>query len=155
MLYICNSYNVIRQMLSQFKNIYSMNSRGVVKNLSLARIIRNCFSCDFAVHFWTHLLTFVLQKFWQVYEYCNITQIHFFSVQIGQIQFLFFKFFYCYFPKTIFFLLNSMVTKLHIHEYILFSHIIMLHHKWLHIVPSATQKDLIANPFQREIVHIY
>ena len=35
----------------------------------------------------------------------------------------------CYFPNTIFFLLYSMVTQLHIHVYILFSHIIMLHHK--------------------------
>ena len=31
-----------------------------------------------------------------------------------------------------------------------FSHIIMLHHKWLDRVPSATQQDLIANPFQRQ-----
>ena len=53
--------------------------------------------------------------------------------------------FYCYFPNTIFFLLHSMVTQLHIHVYILFSHIIVLHHKWLDIVPSATQQDLTAN----------
>ena len=44
----------------------------------------------------------------------------------------------------------SMVTQLHIHVYVLFSHIIMLHHKWLDIVPSATQQDLIANPFQKQ-----
>ena len=43
-----------------------------------------------------------------------------------------------------------MVTQLHIHVHILFSHIIMLHHKWLDIVPSATQQKLIANPFQRQ-----
>ena len=44
-----------------------------------------------------------------------------------------------------------MVTQLHIHIiYILFSHIIMLHHKWLDIVPSTTQQDLFANPFQRQ-----
>ena len=48
------------------------------------------------------------------------------------------------------FLLYSMVTQLHIHVYFLFSHIIMLHHKWLDIVPSATQQDLIAYPFQRQ-----
>ena len=48
------------------------------------------------------------------------------------------------------FLLYSMVTQLHIHVYILFSHIIMLHHKWLNIVPSATQQDLIASPFQKQ-----
>ena len=34
--------------------------------------------------------------------------------------------------------------------YILFSHIIMLHHKRLDIVPRATQQDLIANLFQRQ-----
>ena len=39
----------------------------------------------------------------------------------------FFKFFYCYFPNAIFFLLYSVVTQLYIHVYILFSHIIMLH----------------------------
>ena len=33
-----------------------------------------------------------------------------------------------------------MVTQLHIHVYILFSHIIMLHHKWLDMVPSATEQ---------------
>ena len=39
----------------------------------------------------------------------------------------------CYFPTTLFFfLLYSMVTQLHIYVYILFSHIIMLHHKWLY-----------------------
>ena len=43
-----------------------------------------------------------------------------------------------------------MAAQLHTHAYILFSHIIMLHHKWLDIVPSATQQDLIANPFQRQ-----
>ena len=47
-------------------------------------------------------------------------------------------------------LLYSMVTQLHTHVYILFSHIIMFHHKWLHIVPSATQQDLLANPFRRQ-----
>ena len=45
---------------------------------------------------------------------------------------LFFKlinFLNCYFPNTIFFLLHSIVTQLHIYVYILFSHIIVLHHK--------------------------
>ena len=46
--------------------------------------------------------------------------------------------------QVFFFLLYSMVTQLHIHVHILFSHIIMLHHKWLDIAPSATQQDLIA-----------
>ena len=46
--------------------------------------------------------------------------------------------------------LYSVVTQLHIHAYILFSLIIMLHCKWLDIVPSARQQDLIAYPFQRQ-----
>ena len=49
-----------------------------------------------------------------------------------------------------FFLLYSMVTQLHLHVYIVFSHIIMLHCNGLNIVPSATQQDLIANPFQSQ-----
>jgi len=48
------------------------------------------------------------------------------------------------------FLLYSKVTQLHIHVYMVFSHIIMLRHKWLDIVPSAIQQDLIACPFQRQ-----
>ena len=43
----------------------------------------------------------------------------------------YFFFFDSYFPNTIFFLLYSMVTQLHIHVHILFSHKIMLRHKWL------------------------
>ena len=35
------------------------------------------------------------------------------------------------------FLLYSKVTQLHIHVYILLSHIIRLHHKWLDTVPSV------------------
>ena len=65
--------------------------------------------------------------------------------------FLFFSFFFfCYSPNAIFCLLYIMVTQLHIHVHILFSHIIMLHHKWLDIVPRATQQELTANPFQRQ-----
>ena len=48
------------------------------------------------------------------------------------------------------FLLYSTVTQLQIYVYILFSHIIMLHHKWLDIVSSATQQDLIVYPFWRQ-----
>ena len=47
-----------------------------------------------------------------------------------------------------FFLLHSMVTQLHIHVYILFSHV--FHHNRLDRVPSATQQDAIANPSQRQ-----
>ena len=39
------------------------------------------------------------------------------------------------------------VTHTYIHS---FSHIIMLHHKWLDIVPSGIQQHLIAYPFQRQ-----
>ena len=48
------------------------------------------------------------------------------------------------------FLLYSKVNQSHVYVYILFSHIIMLHHKWLDIILSATQQDLIAYPFQRQ-----
>jgi len=47
-------------------------------------------------------------------------------------------------------LLYSTVTQSHIHIYIPFSYVIMLHHKWLDIVPSAIQQDLIAYKFQRQ-----
>ena len=60
------------------------------------------------------------------------------------------KFFYCYFLNTFFFLLYTIGTQLHIEVYILFSPIIMLHHKWIDIVLSAKQQDLIANPFQKQ-----
>ena len=43
-----------------------------------------------------------------------------------------------------------MVTQLHIHVYILFAPIIMLHHNWLDTVLSTTLQDLIANPFQKQ-----
>jgi len=46
-------------------------------------------------------------------------------------------FFNYYFPNTIFFLLYSMVTQLHINVHILFLHIITLHHKWLDIIVSS------------------
>ena len=54
------------------------------------------------------------------------------------------------FPQYNFFLLYSMITQLHIHVYILFSPIIMVHLKWLNIVLSATQQNLIANLFQKQ-----
>ena len=77
----------------------------------------------------------------------------YYSVVYLLLAFAFFFIFYfifiifnSYFPDTIFFLLYSMVTQLHI----LFLHITMLHHKWLDIVPSATQQDLIAYSFQKK-----
>ena len=48
------------------------------------------------------------------------------------------------------YLTNSKMTQSHIHIYILFCHIIMLHHEWLDMVPSATQQDLIAYLFQKQ-----
>ena len=50
---------------------------------------------------------------------------------------------------SVHFLLHSKVTQSHIHVYIVFSHIIMLRHKWPDIVSSALQQDPIAYPFQR------
>ena len=73
-----------------------------------------------------------------------------FHISIQWTSSFFKKHFYCYFPNTIFFLLYSMVTQLHIHVFIIFSPIIMFHCKWLNIVLSATQQDLIANPFQKQ-----
>ena len=57
---------------------------------------------------------------------------------------------FSYFPNANFFLLYSMVTPLPMHVHILFSPIITLHRKWLDIIPSATQQDLMAHPFQRQ-----
>ena len=51
---------------------------------------------------------------------------------------------------TFFFLLYSMGTQLDIHVYIIFSPIVMLHCKYLDIVLSATQQDLIVSPFQKQ-----
>ena len=47
-----------------------------------------------------------------------------------------------------------MEIQLHIYVYIIFSHIIMLHHKWLDIVPSATQQDLIAIHSKGNSLHL-
>ena len=59
------------------------------------------------------------------------------------------------FPQySFFFLLHSMVTQVRIHVHTLFSHRSMLHHQWLGRVPSATQQDLIANPFQGNHLHL-
>jgi len=60
------------------------------------------------------------------------------------------KYIFLIFPIHFFFLLYSMVTQLLIQCIRSFSPIIMLHHKWLDRVPSATQQDLIANLFQRQ-----
>ena len=56
----------------------------------------------------------------------------------------------CYVPDAFFssLPLGNPVTHTCIHSF--FSHIIMLHHKWLDRGPSATQQDLIANPLQRQ-----
>ena len=54
------------------------------------------------------------------------------------------------FPQYNFFSTLQHGDQLHIHVHIQFSHIIMLYHKWIGIFPSATQQDLIANPFQKQ-----
>ena len=43
-----------------------------------------------------------------------------------------------------------MGTKLRIHVYIIFPPIVVLRYKYLDIVLSATQQDLIVNPFQEQ-----
>ena len=54
-------------------------------------------------------------------------------------------------PNTLFFSpLYSMGTQSRIHVYIIFSPIVMLRCKYLDIVLSATQQDLIVNPFQEQ-----
>ena len=50
----------------------------------------------------------------------------------------------------LFFLLYSMGTKLHIHVHILFPPIVVLRRKYLDVVLSATQRDLIVNLFQEQ-----
>ena len=52
--------------------------------------------------------------------------------------------------SSVSFLLHNKLTRSHIHVYILFSHIVMLHHKWLDKVPSTIQQYLIDYPFQRQ-----
>ena len=106
-----------------------------------------------------------LKDFVFYYKYCiNIMLVGWFKYFVRwsreQIIYLFldhklslFFIFWIFFKSPIhyfFFLLCSMVPQLHIHVYILFSRIIMLCHKWLDIVPSAIQQDLIANLFQRQ-----
>ena len=56
------------------------------------------------------------------------------------------------FPQHTFFFppLYSMGTQLHIHVYIISSPIVVLRFKYLDIVLSATQQDLIVNPFQEQ-----
>ena len=53
-------------------------------------------------------------------------------------------------PTQFFFLQYSMGTQLHIHICILFSPIAMLCCKYLDIILSATQQDVIVNPFQKQ-----
>ena len=43
-----------------------------------------------------------------------------------------------------------MGTQLYIHIYIIFPPIVVLQSKYLDIVLSATQQDLIVNPFQEQ-----
>ena len=52
--------------------------------------------------------------------------------------------------RSVNFLLYSMVTQSHIHILFLTLSSIMLPCKWLDIVPSAMQQDLIAYPFQMQ-----
>ena len=93
----------------------------------------------------------------QTHNFMVPSQIHFHCITMGTTLFAFlvyFLIFYyilfcCYFPQHSF-TLYSMGTQLHIHVYIIFSPIVMLHCKYLDIVLSATQQDLIVNPFQKQ-----
>ena len=67
-------------------------------------------------------------------NHCPKSKLHLMLFPSRRLQILFFPAFYflfiLYFPNTLFFfLLYSMVAQLYIHAYILFSHVIMLHHK--------------------------
>ena len=73
----------------------------------------------------------------------------------NNVNFFFFIFYSIYFlllfpPTHLFFPLYIMGTQLHIHVYIIFSAIVVLHFKYLDIVLSATQQNLIVNPFQEQ-----
>lgn len=58
------------------------------------------------------------------------------------IYFIFIYFFTLFFPPYMFFLPYSVVTQLHRHVHALFSHMVLLHPKWLDLVPRAAQQDL-------------
>ena len=53
-------------------------------------------------------------------------------------------------PNTLFSPMYSMGTQLHIHLYIIFSPIVVLHCNYLDIVLRATQQDIIVNPFPKQ-----
>ena len=58
------------------------------------------------------------------------------------------------FPQYNFFSAVQHGDPLHIPIYTHFSHITMLHHKWLDRVLNAIQQDLTANPFQSNSFHL-
>ena len=62
---------------------------------------------------------------------------------------LFKKRFYCYFPNTIFFLLHSMVTQLHTHAHILFSHISCS------IISNQTQFPVLPSRISLLIIYLF
>ena len=66
--------------------------------------------------------------------------------------FLFFPLQLVYSVLSIFYCTEKGPSHTYIHTYILFLPLssIMLHHRWLHIVPSAIQQDLTAYSFQRQ-----
>ena len=68
------------------------------------------------------------------------------------LKFFLFVYFIVISPNTLFFFfsLYSVGTQLHIHVYIIFSPIVVLHCRYLDIVLSTTQQDLIVNPFQKQ-----
>ena len=75
----------------------------------------------------------------------------FFLVEVGEAgSFFIFNFFIVISPIQFLFYCTAWWPSYIYHVYILFSHIIRLHHKWLDVVLHATQQDLIANPFQMQ-----
>ena len=144
-----------------FKNLYF---RGIIDLQEVIKVVQESF-CVFPM-----LIFYIIMIYYQnqidLSKICVHSFVPFYHMcrflcnchQNQNTELFFFFFWLCvvfiylffYFPNTLFFfLLYSMVTQLHIHACILFSHIIILHHEWLDIVPIAWQ-DLIANPFQRQ-----
>ena len=84
---------------------------------------------------WGHDLNFFLRFHSKDFNFFNFIMVFIFSIRAGLV--------FCQFSTV-------QQGDPDIHVYILFSHIIMLHHRWQDIVPSAIQQDLTTYPFQRQ-----
>ena len=83
------------------------------------------------LYFLSDLHYFLLSSTLDMFVVFSNSVIYFFSF------YLFFFYFTAWWPS-------------YTYMYAFFSHIIMLHYNWGDIAPSATQQDLIANPFWRQ-----